>query len=90
MGKNNKGLVYLRLINATVLYLLITLLYLLYSTLNIYGRYNTVVVFDPPTLSTIKFIVFGTITHWTFPTTIADCLNKFSFGWTKCPDKQYM
>ena len=90
MGKNNKGLVYLRLINATVLYLLITLLYLLYSTLDIYGRYNTVVVFDPPALSTIKFIVFGTITHWIFPTTIADCLNKFSFGWTKCPDKQYM
>ena len=35
MGKNNNGLVYRRLINATVLYLLTTVLYFLYSTLDI-------------------------------------------------------
>ena len=35
MGKNNNGLVYCRLINATVLYLSTTVLYFLYSTFDI-------------------------------------------------------
>ena len=38
MGKNNNRLVYSRLINVTVLYLLTTVL--LYSTVDIYGRYS--------------------------------------------------
>ena len=54
MGKNNNGLVYHRLINATVLYLLTTVLYFLYSTLDILWHKSTISVFDPPTHSTIN------------------------------------
>ena len=57
LGKNNNGLVYWKLINTTILYLLTKLLYFyVYSTVDIYGRYSIVYVFDPPTQNTIMFV----------------------------------
>ena len=61
MGKNINGHVYCRLINATVLYLLTTELYVLYSTLTFYGRY-TVFVFDAPMQNTISIVMWSLIT----------------------------
>ena len=54
MGKNNSGLVYCRLINATVLYLLTTVLYFYIAHMTFYGRYCTAFVFDPPMQNTIN------------------------------------
>ena len=60
MGKNNNGLVYCRLINTTVLYLLTTMLNFLYSTPDILWH-TKVFVFDPPMQSTIN-ISYNTCT----------------------------
>ena len=69
MGKNNNGLVYYRLINATVLYLLTTVQYFVYSTLD--GKFSTVFVFDPP--------MENKITHIKTSNT-KDCVIHDSFG----------
>ena len=53
-GKNNNGLVYRRLINATVLYLLTNVLYTAHSTF--YVRHSITFVLDPPTQNTISSI----------------------------------
>ena len=54
IGKNNNGLDYCRLINATILYLLTTVLEILYSTLTILSQIQYCFVFDPPTQNTLK------------------------------------
>ena len=57
MRKNDNGLVYCRLpvINATVLYLLTTVLYFLYSTLDILWQIQYCFVFNPPMQNTINY-----------------------------------
>ena len=57
IGKNNNGLVYCKLINTTVLYLLTTVLYFYTAYLTFYGRYSTVFVFGFPMQSTVSIIL---------------------------------
>lgn len=55
MGNKNNGLVYLKLINATVLYFLTTVLYFFIQHLTFYGRWSIVFVFDPPIQKTVIY-----------------------------------
>ena len=56
MGKNNNGLAYHRLIINTTTYTVFVnhSAVFLCSTIDIYGRYSTVLVFDPPMQNTIS------------------------------------
>ena len=66
MGKNNNGLINCRLINATILYLLTTVLYFP-ANLPFHGRYSTVFVFDPLMQNIISYIINNIILLLTVP-----------------------
>ena len=76
--RNNNGLIYFKLTNATVLYLLATMLYSLYSILAILYIADTVLffVFDPPTHNTIKLFIWLHM-HALFAVGLFSC-QKFS------------
>ena len=84
IGKNNNGLIYHRLISATVLYLLTTVLYFLYSTLDILWHIKYCFVFDPPMQSTINHFIMPNMHPKYYYVVSCPSLTELSNGMINC------